>query len=104
MSQLQKAEPRKDEDLKNFAYDLAEHCIPFNHDVLYKQFVEDLVKELCKDLERAELDQVSKHIKTFADRRKTEEKSGKIEHVLDYSTAGDGDDDDGDFNDDFDFM
>ena len=104
MSQLQKAEPRKDEDLKNFAYDLAEHCIPFNHDVLYKQFVEDLVKELVKDLDRTELDQVAKHVKTFADRRRVEEKNGNVEHVLDYGGAGDAEDEGGAFDDDFDFM
>lgn len=74
MSKLQRAEPTKDDDLQDFAFDLAEHCLSFNHHVEYKSFLQSLVRELADKLPKAEMDSLIKHVERFGEARAKEEK------------------------------
>ena len=79
-------------EIENFAYQFGEHCTEFNTHIHFKQFVQDLIKDLTSDFDENQLSQLSAYLDRLAKSRAKEGNDFVL--VKKYVKDADSDDDD----------
>ena len=81
-------------EAEKFASDFGEHMVDFNNNINYKNFVEDLIKDLAAEMDIRQLTELQQFVDRLAQTRAKEEKSGNVEYMFTKKAQKSSSDDD----------
>ena len=81
-------------EVETFASDFGEHMVDFFSNINYKNFVEELVKDLASDMDIRQLADLQQFIDRLVQTRAREEKNGDVQYMFQKKTQNSSSDDD----------
>ena len=92
-------------EIEQFAFEFGEHCAKFNNHIHFKQFIEDLVKDLAGDLDEKQKAILQEYVERLAHARGKEKEGLLRKYAKDQnSDSSDESEEEEDNDPDADFM